>query len=238
MFEDTVTSANAGQWMEASGFGVLDSKRRLTDMIADSGSRTLSAFDFDAFARNIYDAPSPVTPFLWPALYGGEGESGQEYQALFVFLQAFNKQKEWRRHWETQQCGSAHEAIQTHRRIFFDWAYSSPSADLFNLFGKRNSIKKFYQRFYITDLWKDHNPERHEYWLSKLEIELQRVPTQCVIFVGTEPARRGPGRLKDRVPAYKVLFPADRPPDKRERFKASLEELRKQLSRDGRIPLR
>jgi hypothetical protein len=196
--------------------------------------------DFDAFASEIHNTPAPATPFLWPALYGGEAVPGQKYEVMFVFLKALDKKEEWQKTWLTEQCCCATEATRTHRCIFFDWAFSSPSAALFDLFGERRPIREFYKRFYITDLWKDHNPERRDYWLCTLRVELQCVPTQCVIFVGTEAAGYGLPRLKvgqvPRVPPYTVLFPTDRGPNKA-KFEASLETLREQLRLDGRIPL-
>ena len=93
--------------------------------------KTKTPFDFPAFAKYIYEEITGVhsQPFLLPALYGGE--SSQHYEVLFV-LQApsvsFTEDR-W------MPCDTTEMAIQNHRAIFFDWAYSDSGnqAHLFRL---------------------------------------------------------------------------------------------------------
>ena len=234
-------------------------------MEAASTSTHPSPFDnFEAFATQIYNTPPPYTPYLWPALYGGETTPGHEYEVLFVFSAALSRLTLWRKKWPpNSECGSTIDAIWTHRCIFFQWVRSSPSTALFELFGRRrpidwagsssstnlfdlsrevSPITDFYKRFYITDVWKDHNPERKDYWRCTLRTELQCVPTQCVVFVGSAAKTNGPQRLKGRVPHYDVLFPIplpkqDQPVSRSQAdFKASFDKLRQQLIDDHRIP--
>jgi hypothetical protein len=159
-----------------------------------------SPFDtFPAFAKEIYAQSSklPSTPFLWPALYGGKGEPGHEYKALFVFEKALPRDNLWRKKWGNSPCGCATDAIRTHRWIFLDWAFKNAhTASLFKLFGVSGPTDTFYEQFYITDLWKDHNPEHRPYWKDTLKIEFQCVRTQCVILVGTPAKNNGTQILK------------------------------------------
>jgi hypothetical protein len=96
------------------------------------------------------------------------------------------------------------------------------------LFGESSRVD-FYRHFYITDLWKDNNEANRLYWLSKLKIELQRVRTHCVIFVGTEAGRNGRPLLRDRVPNYEIPFP--RQSMSNEEYKGYIEILGKELRR-------
>ena len=101
----------------------------------------------------------------------------------------------------------------------------------------------FYRQCYITDLWKDAlhgtptygvlnkegRKEYRDYWTSKLKIELQHVCTECVIFVGKQPANVGRPLLKDRVPHWKMPFPT-----KKKEFEDALKKLEKRIQ-DGKI---
>jgi hypothetical protein len=235
-------------------------------MAPDNSSVCPSPFDsFDKFAAQIY-ATRPVTPYLWPALYGCEANSGRKYEVLFVFKTALPRLDLWRTKWPpNSECGSHIHATWTHRRIFFDWARSSPSKQLFELFGsidwalstdlfseEHRSIMDFYKRFYITDVWKDHTPEPKDYWRCALNVELRCVATQCVIFVGNAATTEGRRLLRGRNPdydVYDVRFPISEPKPKDnqpppsirskenfEKYKASLDKLRERLIKDHRIP--
>jgi hypothetical protein len=225
-------------------------------MLAESSTRPSRFDDFKVFAKEIYKTPAPIIPYLWPALYGGEAEPDHDYEVLFVFQRALPRCDVWRTRWSpNSECDSTTNALWTHRCMFFEWARSNPlTTDLFELFGRQRRIEwarsssstelfdlsrraspivDFYKRFYITDLWKDYNPERKDYWLCTLRVELQCVPTQCVVFAGSEAKTHGPKRLEGRVPHYCVAFPS------RQRvndFRASFAKLRQRLIDDHRIP--
>jgi hypothetical protein len=197
-------------------------------------------FIFEDFARKIYcEKPHPTPRFLFPALYGGaldqRREPVQEYKIMFV-LDAPSRQFT-KAGWRQCNIPATHNAaIQCHRQIFLNWAYddnqnSTLVRHLFtSLCGERPTTDSdFYERFYITDAWKDavHDKAAYnrmtrvaqqqydEYWLCKLRIELQHVYTRRIIFVGQEAARAGwraGWRLikKRGVPTHEIPFPGGR----------------------------
>jgi len=183
---------------------------------------TLTSFDFTEFARNIYQETPELheQSFLLPALYGGE--SGQSYEALFV-LEAPSvsfTEKRW------SPCNTIEEAIQKHRAVFFEWAFSGKQAHLFRSFAQMAfgdsllsqvelTTREFFRRFYVTDVWKDalFNTQRgnrryKDYWLSKLAIELEKVPTQRVIFIGRQAEQGGKLFIRSGFPTHYVPFPS------------------------------
>jgi hypothetical protein len=172
-------------------------------------------FDFYGFAKGIYEETAGVHPqsFFLPALYGGE--SSERYEVLFVLEAPSVSFTEYR--WSP--CYTTEKAIQNHRAIFFDWAYSGKQAHLFRLFDPTPSTSaEFFQRFYVTDMWKDAEFKMRrgdraykEFWFSKLEIELQKVPARRVIFFGNE-ALRGKrfvrNGVNDGVPLHHIRLPS------------------------------
>jgi len=184
------------------------------------------SFNFVEFAATIYreNPQAYVEPFLLPALYGGE--VCREYEAMFV-LQAPSL-KFTLQYWG-DPCDTDENAIERHRQIFLKWAYMPKSfqIDLFRSFDPTGST--FFQRFYVTDLWKDartettaESPEDYleahwlatlptrqynEYWDKQLELELNNVPTKHIIFVGREPEKRQ-GLLHREVYTYHIDFPS------------------------------
>ena len=182
---------------------------------------TTTPFDFTEFAQDIYRQISDAhpQPFLLPALYGGI--SDQTYDALFV-LEAPSvsfTEKRW------LSCSTPEEAIQIHRAIFFDWAFRGKQAHLFSSIYRTGSnydspaptkitIVEFFSRFYVTDIWKDaafkvrgKDQWYRDYWLSTLADELNKVPTQRIIFIGKE-ARQGLQFVRQGIPIHFVPFPS------------------------------
>jgi hypothetical protein len=193
---------------------------RITQMAAP-----LAAFDFLAFAREIYADPErPVIGeedrYVLPALYGGDlgdGQGSNKFMALVVLqnpLFTFTKER-----WKTP-CTTPAEAIKRHRQIFFQWL-STKDTELGELFrhlaDSPSNVEDLFRRVYITDIWKDakdtgdvnirkkHRPYR-DYWRSKLKIEITKVPTERVIFIGKE-ARWGYGHVPDETRRRSLVFP-------------------------------
>jgi hypothetical protein len=201
-------------------------------------------FDFKAFARAIYRERPAAHPqrLLLPALYGGE--DGQRYEALFVLQEPsiqFTVQR-----WKA--CGSVEMAIQLHRSIFLDWAFMGKQAHLFEALwrrtGRGTSIsrpeaagKKFFRRFYVTDIWKDArfgvevDRKYKDYWLAKLAIELQNVPARRVIFIGKE-AERGRSLVRKGMTSHCIPFPSQWISEGQ--FKGWVEELMHEIRGQGR----
>ncbi|MDQ1612124.1 MAG: hypothetical protein QOG00_2055 [Pyrinomonadaceae bacterium] len=154
-------------------------------------------FDFTEFARSIYDKwpPAHERPYLLPALYGGEPT--MMYDAMFVLEAPSVPFTEDR--WES--CYSVEAAIRIHRKVFLVWASQGYCSILFRTF--LTTPTDFFERVYVTDVWKDAraceqkvgSSEYKSYWRSKLAIELNSVPTQCVITVGGV-AQREVGQLR------------------------------------------
>src|SRR5712671_6814418 len=97
-------------------------------------SSTSSEFTFEKFAERIYrENPNGHRKhFLLPALYGGSRDQRHEpekYDILFVFPTPSVPftEKQW-----PAQCNNSDDAIQIHRHIFFNWAYTGAQAYLFN----------------------------------------------------------------------------------------------------------
>ncbi len=139
--------------------------------------------------------------FLRPALYGGEThneQAGESFEALVV-LEAPSvpfTRREWKNY--EVPCASPEEAVSRRRKIFFKWAFGEQrQAELFGglLGGKPATEVEFFQRLYITDIWKDPaltNERSHlRYWQSKLEEEIRGTPTRDVVFLGESAHRYG-----------------------------------------------
>jgi hypothetical protein len=149
-------------------------------------------FNFFDFATEIYRERfgAHSTPYLLPALYGGELGPHEPYEALFVLQDPSRSYTE--KNWKP--CGTVSDAIERHRSIFRSWAFEPESnqAALFGSFSlqppRRRTRRSFFQRFYVTDIWKDGKPG--DYWLRKLSAELREVQADVVVFVGSE-GRRG-----------------------------------------------
>ncbi len=181
------------------------------------------AFDFIEFARKICADPArpPVgeEQYVLPVFYGGlsDGESATEYEAMVV-LESPSRSFTMPR-WKG--CQSLEEAIDAHREIFFQWAFSAiPQAEVFRvLVGTPQTAAEFFRRLYITDVWKDWgfkdklkrtNPgyiQYGRYWRSKLEMELKNVATRRVVFLGGHASRSGLGCVPDGTPAHCLVFP-------------------------------
>lgn len=174
---------------------------------------TSTSFDFNEFARTIYrEVPhAHQQPFLLPALYGGA--LNQSYEALFVLEEPSVPFTE--KHWKP--CHAPEIAIQTHREIFLKWAYRGKQAHLFSMFEQQGSAdcrkKKFFARFYVTDIWKDaafkhrrKDQKYMDYWVSKLASELENIPAKRVVFIGEE-AKQGRQFVRDTIPAHFICFP-------------------------------
>ena len=180
-----------------------------------SMSSALPAFRFEEFAADIYrELPNAHRqPFLLPALYGGSldqrREPVQKYEILFGFSTpsvAFTE-----RRWPTQ-CDNSKDAVEFHRRIFFKWAYAGVQAYLFRSLYENQDFEIFWQRFYVTNLWKD-TENRLTYWKSKLKIELENVSARLIVFAGEDAATEGRGLMRwinSRVPTSKIRCPTDR----------------------------
>lgn len=160
----------------------------------------VSKFTFLNFAKAIYHDKTSAhqIPFLLPALYGGNlGQADKPYEALFVLQDPKVSVTEdgWRKF--TQPCDTVEKAIQRHREIFLGWAYKSNSnqAFLFERFSPRGA--DLFQRFYVTDIWKDRKPRRPgsgedgQYWIKKLKIELREIRADRIIFVGDDAKKYG-----------------------------------------------
>jgi hypothetical protein len=184
-------------------------------------------FDFRDFACKIYAekpriylAPSPVREgeeFLLPALYGGVADHGKTFAALVVLeglSEPFTKAR-----WKTQ-CATPEEAINQHRKIFFQWAFRGPQARLFlGLVGEPSTVEDFFRQLYITDVWKDGafkanrkgcNPAYERYWRSKLALEIKGVAADRAIFVGGPAREVGWDLVPSGMPRHDVPFPAYR----------------------------
>ncbi len=92
-------------------------------------------------------------------------------------------------------CQTVTDAIDQHRRIFRSWAFE-PGSNQGILFGKfnmhpvhRKNRRSLYQRFYVTDVWKDGVPQ--DYWRRKLRTELREVKASLILFVGRDPWKEG-----------------------------------------------
>ena len=155
--------------------------------------------------------------FLLPALYGGEaghGQASKSFEALVV-LEAPSvpfTRKEWRT-WGAP-CASPAEAIHRHRKIFFKWAFAEQrSAELFSglLGGKPPTAEEFFQRLYITDIWKDaafsKEPTYVKYWQSQLAKEISGISTEDVVFVGKPAYEYGEKCLPKGKRHYRFPFP-------------------------------
>lgn len=176
---------------------------------------TCKPFDFHEFAKCIYEETAEVhqQSFFLPALYGGE--ASERFEVLFVLEAPSVSFTEYR--WSP--CSTTAIAIQNHRAIFFDWAYSGKQAHLFRLFDPAPSTSaEFFRRFYVTDIWKDAefkmrrgDREYKAYWISKLQIELQKVPARRIIFFGNE-ALRGERFVRNGVnagvPIHHIRLPS------------------------------
>jgi hypothetical protein len=208
--------------------------------VSDPTAPPTAAFNFTDFARQVYSENPDIyveplrieENFLLPALYGGEaghGETSGKFKALVVLqdpLLSFTK-KLW-----TTQCATPEEAINRHRKIFFQWAFSKPEpAALFRgLAGEPSTAEDFFRRLYITDVWKDAafrgnlkpgNPGYESYWRSKLQIELSGVATERVIFVGGEARHAGWGHVPPGTHRDCIVFPSRR----NKTFRAELQRL-------------
>jgi hypothetical protein len=192
---------------------VCDSPVELAQPVTESDDRSSSLipllkgpyvpvpkFTFVNFARAIYHDKTGAhqSPFLLPALYGGKlGQGDKPYEALFVLLEpSIQKTEEgWKK--RKQPCDTADKAIQRHRDIFLEWAYKSNSNQvlLFECFSPTGA--DLFQRFYVTDIWKDRTPSRPttseagQYWMKKLAIELREVSAERIIFVSDDAKRYG-----------------------------------------------
>lgn len=196
---------------------------------------SVAVFDFIDFARGIYAENSDACEdrYLLPALYGGEidhGETGGRFKALVV-LEApsvsFTKDR-W------TQCATIEDAITRHREIFFEWAFIEPQADLFrSLVGKPSTVQDFFRRLYITDVWKDaafkenlkrSNPDYRgygRYWRSKLELEIKKIATERIIFIGEQARSSGYHQVPPGTPVHCLDFPSWR----NKTFKAGVQQL-------------
>jgi hypothetical protein len=184
-----------------------------------------SVFNFTDFAREIYYENSEVREekFLLPALYGGnlaDGEGRGKFKALVVLqnpLFTFTRER-----WRTQ-CATPEDAVERHREIFFQWWRLRQNPELTELFrifvDKPSTAEEFFQRVYVTDIWKDakdtedvisrkKDREYGHYWRSKLAIEIKGVAaaTERVIFVGAQ-ARSGFQFVPVGTRARCVVFP-------------------------------
>jgi hypothetical protein len=188
----------------------------------------LSAFDFFTFASQIYRERTAAhpTPYLLPALYGGELRADESYEALFI-LQDPSKSytaNSWK------ACKTVQEAIVRHRSIFRSWAFEPEShqAILFSKFNmqpaRRKRRRSFYERFYVTDVWKD--GQREEYWRRKLQIELREVKARLVLFIGSEASGEG-RRLLDDADHERMIDRIDHPGVRR--YGTTTEDYRKQV---------
>lgn len=174
-------------------------------------------FDFSEFARKVYAERKGLHAqrFLLPALYGGQ-QSGT-YEAAFVLESpsvSFTE-KRW------QRVSSAEEAVQTHRRIFHEWAYAGKSRILFEAIDRailgdatRESASRdaFFFRYYVTDIWKDDQFRQdktvtyRDYWTGKLREELHGISTKRVVFVGRQ-AETAKIATPRGVPTHYLPFP-------------------------------
>lgn len=153
-----------------------------------------SVFNFLNFAAQVYkERPAAhPTPYLLPALYGGDSGPNDQYETLFILQDPSKTYTEdnWR------PCHSVNDAIERHRWIFRSWAFEpgTNQAILFSKFNQqrpsRRNRRSFFQRFYVTDIWKDCIPEN--YWLNKLQVELRGIQADEIVFVGGE-AQKGAG---------------------------------------------
>ena len=165
----------------------------------------------------------------------------QRHEVLFV-LEAPSESFTDRR-WK--ECDATEVAIKAHRAIFFEWAKSGKQAHLFRLFCPMSpdrrwpSLAESFQRFYVTDIWKDGafkklggDREYREYWLSKLSVELREVPTSRIILVGGE-AARGQKLARKGTPVYRIPFPSQWVSE--EKFKEHVSSLAREICRTERI---
>ncbi len=226
-------------------------------------------FDFTSFAEEIYSDSPKIYPipmslrsqanagkdttlnpddvpiavqerFLLPALYGGK--EGKTFEALVV-LEAPSvpfTREEWRT-W-TAPCASCAEAIERHRRIFYKWAFAEKRpAKLFSglLKGKPETVEQFFQRLYITDMWKDaawiNEPQYVQYWQSKLEKEIRGVATKDVIFVGKSAHQYGERCVPKDKRCHHVPFPTRRNKNFDTELQRLLEDFHNARSRDAKI---
>jgi hypothetical protein len=177
----------------------------------------MTDFDFLEFARRVYAecGGAHAQQFLLPALYGGTQPA--TYEAAFVLESpsvSFTE-KRW------QRVNSSSDAVQAHRRIFHEWAYTGKARILFDAVDRAvlreisratASRDAFFDRYYITDIWKDDNFRRdrsaryRDYWTGKLREELHGIATRRVIFIGRE-AEKAKLATPIGVPTHYLPFP-------------------------------
>jgi hypothetical protein len=167
-------------------------------------------FNFNAFADEIYlERPVSAPPFLIPALYGGQVQNNCE--VLFV-LEAPSDNFTLER-WSS--CTSSAEAVTQHRRIFYDWAFrkSLPSLLFRGICGDA-SPQDFFERFYVTDIWKDARSRRtaaeRDYWRAKLNRELNGVLAKHVVTLGSEARNATAHAVPRGTSLHSLPFPSPR----------------------------